>query len=164
MSPEIRPKSFGTFEKQAPGPVSRTSRNFSGVLRETYLSLYLQNRGVSSQETLQLFWFLFPLQHKKRPALQNKRVGVLRIILFVSSKRRCSVSRNFAVILILFPLQHMKRPALQNKQVGVLRMAFRARKVFGSFEKRTPGLCSLFHKRSQSWQEVSLAPLCFYLT
>ena len=33
----------------------------------------------------------------------------------------------------------MKRPALQSKRVGVLRMAFRARKVFGSFEKRTPG-------------------------
>ena len=26
MSPEMRPKSFGTFEKQAPGPVSRKSR------------------------------------------------------------------------------------------------------------------------------------------
>ena len=34
----------------------------------------------------------------------------------------------------------MKRPALQNKQVAVLRMAFRARKVFGTFEKRAPGL------------------------
>ena len=34
----------------------------------------------------------------------------------------------------------MKRPALQTKRVGVLRIAFRARKVFGSFEKRTPGL------------------------
>ena len=34
----------------------------------------------------------------------------------------------------------MKRTALQNKRVGVLRMAFRARKVFGCFEKRTPGL------------------------
>ena len=33
----------------------------------------------------------------------------------------------------------MQRPALQSKRVGVLRMAFRARKVFGSFEKRTPG-------------------------
>ena len=31
----------------------------------------------------------------------------------------------------------MKRPALHNKQVGVLRMAFQARKVFGTFEKRT---------------------------
>ena len=30
----------------------------------------------------------------------------------------------------------MKRPALQSKRVGVLRMAFRARKVFGTFEKR----------------------------
>ena len=32
----------------------------------------------------------------------------------------------------------MKGSALQNKQVGVLRMAFRARKVFGTFEKRAP--------------------------
>ena len=32
----------------------------------------------------------------------------------------------------------MKRPALQSKRVGVLRMAFQARDVFGSFEKRTP--------------------------
>ena len=39
----------------------------------------------------------------------------------------------------LFPLQRIKRPALQNKQVVVLRTAFRARKVFGTFEKRAPG-------------------------
>ena len=32
----------------------------------------------------------------------------------------------------------MKRPVLQNKQVVVLRMAFRARKVLGTFEKRPP--------------------------
>ena len=32
----------------------------------------------------------------------------------------------------------MKRPALQKKQVVVLRMAFRARKVLGTFEKRAP--------------------------
>ena len=61
------------------------------------------------------------------------------IILFVSSKRRRLEPRNFAVIFILFRLQHIKRPALQNKQVVVLRMAFRARKVLGTFEKRPPG-------------------------
>ena len=33
----------------------------------------------------------------------------------------------------------MKRPALQKKQVVILRMAFRARKVLGTFEKRAPG-------------------------
>ena len=33
----------------------------------------------------------------------------------------------------------MKRPALQNERVAALRMAFRARKVFGTFEKRAPG-------------------------
>ena len=43
----------------------------------TKLSLYLQNEGVSRNETLQLFSFLFPLQHMKKAALQNKRVGVL---------------------------------------------------------------------------------------
>ena len=32
----------------------------------------------------------------------------------------------------------MKRPALQKKQVVILRMAFRARKVLGTFEKRAP--------------------------
>ena len=39
----------------------------------------------------------------------------------------------------LFPLQHVKGQALQNTQVGVLRMAFRARKVVGTFEERAPG-------------------------
>ena len=57
-------------------PVSRKSRNFSGVLRLTSFSLYLQNKGVSRHETLQLFKFLFPLQQMKRSASQNKRVGV----------------------------------------------------------------------------------------
>ena len=37
------------------------------------------------------------------------------------------------------PLQHIKRPALKNKQVVVLRIALRARKVLGTFEKRTAG-------------------------
>ena len=33
----------------------------------------------------------------------------------------------------------MKTPALQYKQLVLLGMAFRARKVFGTFEKRAPG-------------------------
>ena len=33
----------------------------------------------------------------------------------------------------------MKKPALQNKEVGVLELAFRAREVFGTFEKRASG-------------------------
>ena len=36
----------------------------------------------------------------------------------------------------------MKKPALQNKDVGVLGMAFRARKVFGTVEKRALALFS----------------------
>ena len=34
----------------------------------------------------------------------------------------------------------MNRQAFQNKRVGVLRMAFHAPKVFGTFEKRAPGV------------------------
>ena len=66
------------------------------------------------------------------------------LILFVSSKRRRFEARYLSlyfilqIFLFLFPLQHMKRPALQNKQAGVLRIALRARKAFGTFEKRAP--------------------------
>ena len=74
------------------GPFLESPETF----RVTQFSLYLKNEGVLCHETLRYF--------------------------------NC-----------LFPLQHMERPALWNKRVGVLRIAFRARKVFGSFEKRTPG-------------------------
>ena len=40
------------------------------------------------------------------------------------------------LFLLLLLLQYMKKSALQNKRVGVLRVAFRARKVLGTFEKR----------------------------
>ena len=39
----------------------------------------------------------------------------------------------------------MKRSALQNERVVVLRMVFRARKVFGTFEKRAPGLAGIYN-------------------
>ena len=37
----------------------------------------------------------------------------------------------------------MERPTLQNKWVAVLRMAFRARKVFETFQKQAPELLML---------------------
>ena len=52
-------------------------------------SLYLQSEGFSRHRTLQLISFLFPLQQMKRPALQNKRAGVLRM-----AHRALNVSRN----------------------------------------------------------------------
>ena len=75
---------------------SKVPKLFGRISGDIKFSMYLQNEGVLRHETLQLFLFLFPLRH-------------------------------------------MKRPALQNKQAGVLRMAFRARKDFGTFEKRAPG-------------------------
>ena len=41
---------------------------------------YLQNKGLSGQETSQLFLnFSFPSQHMKRSTLQNKREGILQM-------------------------------------------------------------------------------------
>ena len=47
------------------------------------------------------------------------------------------VSRHESLQLLsfLFPFLQMKRPTLQIKRVGVVRMAFRARKVFGTFRE-----------------------------
>ena len=60
------------------------------------------------------------------------------IILFVSSKRRRLEARNFAVIFTFIPFTSYKKISFTNKQVVVLRVAFRARKVLGTFEKRAP--------------------------
>ena len=65
-----------------------------------------------------------------------KLFGVFRVT-YLQNER---VSRHETLQLFLFPLQQMRRPALQNKQVVILRMAFRARKVNRTFEKRAPGL------------------------
>ena len=91
-------RSLGLTKDRWPGACfSKAPKLFGRISGDIIFSLYLQNEGVSRHETLQLFLFLFPLQH-------------------------------------------MKKPALQNKQVGVLRIAFRVRKVFGTFEKRAPEL------------------------
>ena len=96
---------------------------------------------------MQLLLFLFPLQHMKRPALQNKhyftftlQVGVLRMAFRDFPETGPSGRENLQLFLfsVLFPLQHMKRPAIQNKQVGVLQMGFWNRKVLRTFEKAGP--------------------------
>ena len=46
---------------------------------------------------------------------------------------------------------NLKRPASQSKRVGVLWMAFLARKAFGTFEKRAPGLEIIF-----GWSPVTI--------
>ena len=45
----------------------------------------------------------------------------------------------------------MTRPALQNKRVGVRITAFRARNVFGTFEKRAPGLENTAQTSDNKW-------------
>ena len=48
-----------------------------------------------------------------------------------SQKRACLSS-------LSLPWNHVKRSAFQNKRLAVSQMAFRARNVFGTFEKRAP--------------------------
>ena len=67
----------------------------------------------------------------------------------------------------------MKRSALQNKQVVILRMAFRARKVLGTFEKRAPAdFDPIFHDlinfpltefTSEYFTEMFLSYMCGYI-
>ena len=83
---------------------------------------------------IQAAWFGSGARFSKVPKLFGRILG--DIILFVSVKRRCFEARNF--FLFLFRLQYMKRLASQNKWVRVLLMAFRTRKVFGTFEKLAP--------------------------
>ena len=75
---------------------SKVPKLFGRVSGDLILLTYLQNEGVSRHEPLQSF-------------------------------------------SVVFPLQHVKKPALQNQRFGVLRMAFRACKVFGTFEKQATG-------------------------
>ena len=92
----------------------------------------------------------------KRPALQNKQGPVVRSLVSANRGLRGIKTYRFPWYLTLVSANH----ALSNPgQVVVFRMTFRARKVLGTFEKRTPGLClctlwgpsSLFFCR---WQRV----------
>ena len=51
----------------------------------------------------------------------------------------------------------MKRLALQNERVGVLGTAFRARKVFGTFEKRVTGVFFRGNVRTGNENEYEFA-------
>ena len=57
---------------------SKVSQLF-GHISGGIILFYLQREGVSRQETLQLFQYLFRLEHMKRTALQNDGVAVLRM-------------------------------------------------------------------------------------
>ena len=80
-------------------------------------------------------WALGPVSRKPR-----NFSGVFRVTQFSLYLQNEGVSRHetLQLFLFLFPLQQVKRSALQNKQVVILRMAYRARKVLGTFEKRAP--------------------------
>ena len=61
----------------------------------------------------------------------------------------------------LLPWTHVKRSASQNKRLAVLQIAFRARKVIGTFEKQAPGSLACFQDNKNKndtevcWHEIS---------
>ena len=59
------------------------------------------------------------------------------------------VGGNFAVIFIFIPFTTREK----NKQVVILRMAFRARKVHGTFEKRAPGMMYDLYRMTSLYSE-----------
>ena len=74
-----------------------------------------------------------PVSQKSRNVLGLSRVP--QFPLYLRSAEILKPS-NFAVLLVFLTLKDVKRSAFQNKRIAVLQLAFGARKVFGTFEKR----------------------------
>ena len=72
-----------------------------------------------------------PVSRKSRNFSGHFRVSQFPLYL----KNGKDLSRQTLQLFFFF----VKRSALQNKRLAVSQMAFRARKVFGTFEKRAPG-------------------------
>ena len=121
-------------------------RTFSSTFPETKISMYLQKENVSRHYTLRFFCSLSGLENlskdllfklcvsgacfSKVPELYGPFSGVT--IPVVSQERR-RLHSQFAFCY----LENMLKD--QNKRLAVSQMPFRARKVFGSFEKQAPG-------------------------
>ena len=73
----------------------------------------------------------------KVPKLYGPFSGVT--IPFVTQERRTFNSSNFTVNFLLVTLKACKNIGFPKQAVAISQMAFRARKVFGTFEKQAPG-------------------------
>ena len=114
-----------------------------GTRQSLEIFIKYSTKCLSKSDLAMDFFKITPRCHsggdKQVPRLSGRVSGDL--ILFVSSKQRRLEARNFAVILMFVPFTiYEKISFIQNKLVGALRMAFQAQEVFGTFEKRAPGL------------------------
>ena len=80
---------------------------------------------------------VFYEMHARVPFLKS-RISV-DIIRFVYSKRRRLGAGNFAVILLFIPFTTYDKPSFTELAGWSLTDGFRARKVFGTFEKQAAG-------------------------
>ena len=77
-----------------------------------------------------------PVSRKSRNFTGHFRVTQFPLYLKNGEDLSRQTSQSFFFYL---PWKHVKRSAFQNKRLAVSQIAFRARKVFGTFEKRAPG-------------------------
>ena len=78
---------------------------------------------------------LGPVSRKSRNFTGHFRVSQFPLYLKNGKDLSHQTSQSF---FFLLPLKHVKRLTFQNERLAVSQMAFRARKVFGTFEKQAP--------------------------
>ena len=106
----MRLKSFGTFEKRAPGACfSKVPKLFGRISGEIILFVSSKRWRLEARN-FAVFLFLFPLQHVNRSALQNKQVVILRMAF--RARKVSGLSRN-GPLVSLCQLCY-KRPCLSS--------------------------------------------------
>ena len=83
----------------------------------------------------------WPVSRKSRNFTGHFRVSQFPLYLKNGKDLSHQTSQSF---FFLLPLKHVERLTFQNERLAVSQMAFRARKVFGTFEKQAPGQSYLF--------------------
>ena len=77
-----------------------------------------------------------PVSRKSRNFTGHFRVSQLPLYLENGEDLSSQTSQSFFFLLLR---KHVERPAFKNKRLAVSQMAFRARNIFGTFEKQAPG-------------------------
>ena len=93
-----------------------------------------------------------PVSRKSRNFTGHFRVSQFRLYLKNGEDLSRQTSQSF---FFLSPWKQVKRSAFQNKRLAVSQMAFRTRKVFGTFEKRASGLNPGHRGGRRGWKPLN---------
>ena len=126
-----------TGKRGPPQKVDQFFRNFSGWTEPIHWVLDRNFRKFWLNGSRPKCWVLGPVSQKSR-----NFSGLFRVPLFPLYLRNAevlSLQTSQSSWFFLY-YKHVKRSAFQNKRIAVWQLAFRARKVLGTFEKRAPGI------------------------